>query len=222
MHRRVIVCDYGKPIYKASSPVALLAVLERCIEGCESLHKNAGMLQRDISINNLMMNEEEDSLSWKSFVIDLHLAIKEQREGLSGANGKTGTRSFMAIGVLLGKGHSYMHDCESFFWVPFWICIHCNGPNEQRVVPRYEKWKYMDMVELAVMKRGEISGETDFLEAAQEHFTPYYQPLIRCVNKLRKVVFPNGLRWEKPNPSLFFDMKETLQVAREELKISAE
>ncbi|KAH6883582.1 hypothetical protein B0T10DRAFT_139549 [Thelonectria olida] len=44
VHRRVILRDYGKPIYKASSRVALLAALEGCIEGHESLH-NAGLLQ---------------------------------------------------------------------------------------------------------------------------------------------------------------------------------
>lgn len=33
IHRRVIVCDYGKPLYKASSLVAMLAALEGNIEG---------------------------------------------------------------------------------------------------------------------------------------------------------------------------------------------
>jgi hypothetical protein len=34
----------------------------------------------------------------------------------SGARGKTGTRAFMAIGVLLDdEQHSFMHDLESFF-----------------------------------------------------------------------------------------------------------
>jgi hypothetical protein len=33
VHRPVIVCDYGKHIYKASSRAALLAALEGCMEG---------------------------------------------------------------------------------------------------------------------------------------------------------------------------------------------
>src|SRR2546423_7225316 len=117
MHRRVIVRDYGKPIYRASSRTAMLAAFEGCIVGYKSLHESAGILQRDVSINNLMMNEEEDNPSWRSFLIDLDLAIKEQRQGPSGADGKTGTKVFMAIGVLRGEKHSYMHDYESFFWV---------------------------------------------------------------------------------------------------------
>jgi hypothetical protein len=84
--------------------VSLLTALEGCINGYESLHIRAGMLQCDISLNNLMINEEDDDPSWPAFLIDLDLAIKENREELLGARGKTGTRAFMAIGVLLDKG----------------------------------------------------------------------------------------------------------------------
>lgn len=127
VHRRVILRDYGKPIYKASSRAALLAALEGCIEGHESLRK-AGFLHRDISINNFMINEDKGNPSWPSFLIDLDLAIREEREVASGARRKTGTKAFMAIGALLEKPHSFMHDLESFFYVLFWICIHYNGP----------------------------------------------------------------------------------------------
>jgi hypothetical protein len=102
VYRRVILRDYGKPIYKAGSRAALLAALEGCIEGHESLRK-AGFLHRDILINNLMMNEDEGNPSWPLFLIDLDLGIKETRREASGARGKTGTRAFMAIGALLGE-----------------------------------------------------------------------------------------------------------------------
>lgn len=97
VHRRVIVGDYGKAIYKASSRTGLLAALEGCIEGYESLHTRAGMLQCDISPNNLMVNEEDDNPSWRSFLIDLDLAIKEQRENSSGAQGKRRQRKQLAV-----------------------------------------------------------------------------------------------------------------------------
>jgi hypothetical protein len=120
VHRRVIVRDYRKPIYMASSMTSLLAALEDCVTGYESLHTQAGMLQCDISPNNLIMNENEDNPSWHAFLIDLDLAIKKDREKPSGARGKTGTQAFMAIGVLLDDElHSFMHDLESFFWVLF-------------------------------------------------------------------------------------------------------
>ncbi|KAJ6019331.1 hypothetical protein N7522_001398 [Penicillium canescens] len=215
VHRRVILRDYGKPIYKASTRPALLAALEGCIAGHQSLHE-AGILHRDISINNLMINEDKENPSWSSFLIDLDLAIREQRDGVSGATGKTGTRAFMAIGSLLGEKHSFMHDLESFFWVIFWICIHYEGPGKGRVVARFDKWNFVDTEELAGMKKGEISDDADFVRSANEYFTDFYRPLIPCVNTLRKAVFPNGRRWAKADTRLYDQMKEILRGARQD------
>ncbi|PVH91134.1 hypothetical protein DM02DRAFT_664311 [Periconia macrospinosa] len=217
VHRRIIVSDYGKAIYKASSRVSLLAALEGCIDGYESLHTRAGMLQCDISPNNLMVNEEDDNPSWRAFLIDLDLAIKEQREKASGARGKTGTRAFMAIGVLHDdEPHSFMHDLESFFWVLFWICIHYNG-SQGRVVQEFDKWNYANTEELAKLKLGTVSDDEIFRKTTLEHFTDYYQPLIPYINRLRRKIFPGGGRWRVPNPKLYDEMKEILRTARVEL-----
>lgn len=221
VHRRVILRDYGKPIYKASSRSALLAALEGCIEGHESLRK-AGFLHRDVSINNLMINEDDNNLSWPSFMIDLDLTTKEQREGASGAKGKTGTRAFMAIGTLLGEQHSFMHDLESFFWVLFWICIHYDGPDVSRVIPEFDQWNYISMELLAKEKKGQVSHEGDFIKSAEKNFTPHYQPLISWVNRLRKVVFPSGGRWEREDPGLYTRMREIIREARKDPKVLAE
>uniref|UniRef100_A0A1Y1KX93 Fungal-type protein kinase domain-containing protein n=1 Tax=Photinus pyralis TaxID=7054 RepID=A0A1Y1KX93_PHOPY len=216
IHRRVILRDYGMPIYKASSRAALLDALEGCIEGHESLRK-AGFLHRDISINNLMVNEDKVNPSWRAFVIDLDLAVREQRERVSGAKSKTGTRAFMAIGALLGEQHSFMHDLESFFWVLFWICIHYNGPHETKVVPRFEKWNYMDTEELAGMKLGIVAKEAIFIKTIADNCAPYYEPLISLLNKLRKVVFPMDKPWEREDGRLYSKMRDLLRKEREDL-----
>ncbi|KAK1973564.1 hypothetical protein LZ30DRAFT_816533 [Colletotrichum cereale] len=49
--------------------------LPGCIGGHKSLYK-AGILHKDISINNLMINEDDDNPSWPSFLIDLDLVIR--------------------------------------------------------------------------------------------------------------------------------------------------
>lgn len=222
VHRRVIIRDYGKPIYKASSRVAMLAALECCIEGYESLYTKTRLLQCDISKGNLMMNEEDDK-SWRAFIIDLDLAIKEQRDESSGARGKTGTRAFMAIGVLLGEKHSLKHDLESFFWVLFWICIHYSEPDKKaRVVPQFEEWNYVDMEKLAKLKLGTISDEEIFLNTVKENFTLYYEPLIPWVNRLRRVVFPGGGRRKVEDRELFSLMKAVLGKARDDPQVSME
>jgi len=176
-----------------------------------------------VSIGNLMMNEEEDNPSWQSFLIDLDLAIKENREKPSGAPSKTGTRAFMAIGALYGEEHSFMHDLESFFWVLFWICIHYTGPNgESRVVSKFEKWNYAHTDELAEIKSGIVVHEGDFIKTVSQNFTLYYQSFIPWVNRLRKVVFPEGKRWERKELTLYSQMKAVLEKARSDPEVSVE
>ncbi|KAL7621880.1 hypothetical protein AAE478_007380 [Parahypoxylon ruwenzoriense] len=217
IHRRIILRDYGKPIYEASSQTALLAAVEGCIKGHESLRK-AGFLHRDISINNLMINEDKGNPSWPSFLIDLDLGIKEARIGPSGAKDKTGTRAFMAIGVLLGEQHSFMHDLESFFWVLFWICIHYNGPNQGRVVPEFEKWNYVHLEELVKLKLGTVAKESIFIKTITDNFTSYYKPLIPLLNRLRKIVFPRDKPWEREDENLYSRMREILRQEWKDLK----
>ncbi|KAK0612373.1 hypothetical protein B0T17DRAFT_610577 [Bombardia bombarda] len=166
-----------------------------CIEGHESLRRKIGCLHRDISIGNLMINEDDGNLSWPSFLIDLDLAAREQRDGASGAKGMTGTRAFMAIRALLGEQHSFMHDLESFFWVLFWICIHYKGPGESRAVSRFDRWNYVDTEELAGMKLGVVADE----------------PLIPLLNRLRKIVFPQGKPWNGDDEKLYSQMREFLR-----------
>ncbi|KAH7131159.1 hypothetical protein EDB81DRAFT_696442 [Dactylonectria macrodidyma] len=221
VHRRVILRDYGKPIYKARSRVALLAAFESCIEGHQSLHA-AGYLHRDISINNMMINEDDNNPSWSAFLIDLDLAIKEQREGASGARGKTGTRAFMAIGALLGEQHSFMHDLESFFWVLFWICIHYDAPGKDIGPTEFDSWNFESDNKLIRSKVGTIGDESIFLKIAEENFTSYYQALIPWVNRLRRKIFPNGERWKKLEPELYSSMKEIILEAQRDPRVLAE
>jgi hypothetical protein len=94
VHRRVILRDFGDPIYKARSLPVLLGALADCVEGHQSLRQKAGLLHRDISIGNLVARKDG-----RGMLIDLDLAAKEERSSASGAKGKTGTRAFMAIGV---------------------------------------------------------------------------------------------------------------------------
>ncbi|KAI1187031.1 hypothetical protein F5B17DRAFT_338209 [Nemania serpens] len=162
-HRRVVLCDYGTPIYKASSRAASLKALEGCINGHKCL-RGAGILHRDISINNVMINEDKDSTSPFSFLIDLDLAIKEDREGSSGAKGRTrtGTRVFMATGLLDDEQHSYMHDLESFFWVLFWICVHYGAGGEAVKKSPLDSWHYKNDDDLIDAKRGMIYSTRTF------------------------------------------------------------
>ncbi|OTA05751.1 hypothetical protein A9Z42_0064620 [Trichoderma parareesei] len=208
VHRRVVLQDYGKPIYTASSPTALLAALESCIRGHESLRRQAGLLHRDVSINNVVIDEDGPG-DRKGFLIDLDLAIKEQRIKASGTKGKTGTRAFMAIGVLMGRQHSFMHDLESFFWVLFWICVHYDGPDKARKSD-FDEWNFMRDRNLAGAKLAIIYDSESFRDEAESSFTPFYAPLIPLMDRLRAVVFPNGQPQRQPDEGLYSAMSNVL------------
>ncbi|RAH60903.1 hypothetical protein BO85DRAFT_435235 [Aspergillus piperis CBS 112811] len=173
IHRRVILRDHGKPIYTASTHSILLTILEIYITGHQSLHKT-GILHQDISPNNLLVNENKNNNnnpSWPAFIIDLDLAIREQRDiPAPEAHGskKTGTRPFLAIGALMGEKHSFMHDLESLFWMIFWICVHYEAPGRKgrRAVAIFDRWNFVDTGDLAVMKQGFVFNEEDFLRWA--------------------------------------------------------
>ena len=102
--------------------------------GHQRLLQQMGILHRDISIGNILIAEDEN----EGFLIDLDHAVRVDREGSSGAKGRTGTKVFMSIGLLLQSDserrlpHSFMDDLESVFWLLFWICVHYSGPGEHR------------------------------------------------------------------------------------------
>ncbi|KAG5996137.1 hypothetical protein E4U52_007221 [Claviceps spartinae] len=220
VHRRIIVQDYGRSIYKASSRKALLACLEGCIKGHKSLY-DRGILHRDISINNLMINEDQGNPSWKFFLIDPDFAISTERKRPSSAQERRGTPVFMRDVLLRGDEHTFMHDLESFFWVLFWICIHYEGPGKSIEPTRYEYWDHLSDISLACQKLGVIS-DGYFKDPEYLGFTSYHRPLFPHVNKLRKKVFPGGNPRVKPYPKLYSKMIKVLKRAQKNPAVLAD
>ena len=163
-----------------------------------------------------MLTENEDD----GFLIDFDLAIRTSDDHASGSLSKTGTKVFMAIGVLLGEDHSFMHDLESFFWLLFWICIHHDGVDEEgkvkrRIVPRYEVWNYLSIEVLADLKAGRISNR--IFSTVDNDFTEYCKPLIPCLRELHRAVFPGGAPRSQEDRELYPQMMAVLKKAREDL-----
>ncbi|KAL7950555.1 hypothetical protein V8C42DRAFT_359479 [Trichoderma barbatum] len=157
-----------------------------------SLYFRLAFFHWDISIKNLLLHADKEITSYPAFLIDPYLAIKTLRERSTGAKAKTGTRAFMAIGVLLGEQHSFMHNLESFFWN--------KSPTE------FDCWNYGGDQILARLKPGTVVDESIFLSR-----------LIPCVNRLRKQIFPSGQRRKKESLDLYAEMTEVLETARETL-----
>ncbi|KAL2045264.1 hypothetical protein N7G274_002347 [Stereocaulon virgatum] len=115
-----------------------------------------------------MLTENEDD----GFLIDYDLATSTSNDRASGAPGKTGTKVFMAIGALKDEHHNTIHDLESFFWVLFWICIHSNGPSqERRKVEEFKDWNTKSIKELTKLRMGLVSEEDGFDKEMSKHFS---------------------------------------------------
>ena len=63
---------------------------------------------------------------------------------------------------------------------------------------------------------------TDFIKMVSQNFMPYYQLFIPWVNRLWKVVFPKGKRWERKELTLYSQMKAVLEKARSDPEVSVE
>ncbi|GMG35949.1 unnamed protein product [Aspergillus oryzae] len=74
---------------------------------------------------------------------------------------------------------------------------------------------------LARSKQGIVADEEDFVKIVSELFLPYYQALVPWVNRLRRVVFPGGMRRKNDNTHLYGQMKNILQEAVSDPKVLA-
>jgi hypothetical protein len=118
----LVVSPAGRPLHTYRSVRELLEALRDVIAGDKLLLEKGKILHWNISESNIIITEAAAKGESKGMLIDLNLA-KELDSLPSGASHQTGTMQFMAIEVLQGKGHTYRHDLESFFYVFTWMCI---------------------------------------------------------------------------------------------------
>ena len=121
----------------------------------------------------------------------------------------------MAIDALFGCLYTFLHDLESFFWVLFWICVHCEGPSGQgkmryRHIEEFEKWNHVDPQPLAVAKGGTIS----LLNRRKDIFSEYRQPLVACLVELSKAICADGPAKIPESENLYDEMKRFLENPR--------
>lgn len=200
----MLVSPAGRPLHSYQSVKQLLEALHDAIRAHKSLLEDGKILHRDISENNIIITEaatEEDS---KGMLIDLDLA-KELDSLPSGASHRTGTMQFMAIEVLQGKGHTYRHDLESFFYVFIWMCIRyghedigeSSSPLRSTAkkirtrsisISPLQKWYTGTYTEIARVKLGDMdkNGFEDIIAA----FAPQFENQKNLARELRSALFP--------------------------------
>ncbi|KAI1655018.1 hypothetical protein F4813DRAFT_392009 [Daldinia decipiens] len=194
VHCCLVVKPAGRPLHTYRSVKELLATFRDAIKGHRSLLVDGRILHRDVSENNIIITEPATECDPRGRLIDLDLA-KELDAVPSRASHRTGTMRFMAIEVLEGKGHTYRHDLESFFYVFIWMCIRYGyeGIGESRLskrvrpmkTSRLHGWYFGTYAEIARNKLGDMVG----FDHVTAEFAPQFIPLKGLAEELRDVLF---------------------------------
>jgi hypothetical protein len=181
----LIVCPAGRVISDFKTISELLEALRGAIRAHQSLYVKGRILHRDISSNNIIITEPDESGGYKGMLIDLDLA-KERDSKPSGARNQTGTMQFMAIEVLRGADHTYRHDLESFFYVLLWMCARCAWDKMKGLREDGET-----APEESILRKWEVGSFKDIASAKMGHMT---------VNSLEDIVgeFPKAFDVVKP------------------------
>jgi hypothetical protein len=105
----------------------------------------------------------------------------------------------MAIEVLEGKGYTYRHDLESFFYVFIWMCIRYGYDDmddklkakkwtRPAVISRLRDWYTGTYMQIARNKVGDMDKKV--FENVIAEFAPIFGELKPLARELRNVLFP--------------------------------
>lgn len=189
----IVTSPVGRPLHTFQSLLELLQVFRDAIKCHRSLCYDAKILHQDISPGNMIILDGQGEGKPQGILIDLDSAI-ELAEGVGIGFDITGTRPFMAIGVLKGERHTYRHDLESFLYVFLWTII-TNRTDNPPDTSRLRQWSTGDWDELAARKSLDIDQEG--FQAILGEFTPEFHSLKTLAESLRQVLFPlrAGVIW---------------------------
>ncbi|VCU41221.1 Bgt-50506 [Blumeria graminis f. sp. tritici] len=188
----------GRSIGEETTALDLLQGIRDAILAHQSLFKEARILHRDVSINNIILTDPAVNNGRYGLLIDLDLAIS-----LNDVNSEqnrqtmTGTMEYIALGILqaniyeTGKGynHTYRHDLESFFYVLVLACIRFGWGNKKSGhTDVLSKW-YTGTVQNMYLNKKEAVSHKYFKKCLLDHFSTRYDCVKALVTRLRIILF---------------------------------
>lgn len=189
---RILACSVtspvGRPLHTFQSLLELLQVFRDAIKCHRSLYHDAQILHQDVSAGNIIILDGQDEGKPRGILIDLDSAIQitEAEEAETEFN-ITGTRPFMAIGVLKGEPHTYRHDLESFLYVFLWAIItnRTESPPETSKLQRWSSGGWEELAECKLLDMGQ-----DGFQPILGEFTSEFHSLKPLVESLHQILFP--------------------------------
>lgn len=189
----IVTSPVGRPLHTFQSLLELIQVFRDAIKCHRSLLHDAKILHQDVSPGNMIILDDQDEGKPRGILIDLDSAI-ELTEGVEPEPDITGTRPFMAIGVLRSEYHTYRHDLESFLYVLLWTIItnHTDNPPEES---KLRQWSSGDWDELALRKS--LDMDQDGFQTILGEFPPEFHSLKPIAESLRQILLPlrDGVIW---------------------------
>ncbi|KAF8480545.1 hypothetical protein JB92DRAFT_3041434 [Gautieria morchelliformis] len=142
IHTRIVLRSYGKPLNMFYTRKELLLAFRDAVFAHRRLHDVAGILHRDISIENILINPG-GAPGNRGILINFDYAIRVGDTSHTQPRSRLyGTRRYMSCNVLEGKApHIYRDDLESFYYVLCWILMTYTGPQKVRAkLPVEVEW----------------------------------------------------------------------------------
>ncbi|VCU41198.1 Bgt-50753 [Blumeria graminis f. sp. tritici] len=189
---------HGRSIGEETTALDLLQGIRDAILAHQSLFKEARILHRDVSINNIILTDPAVNNGRYGLLIDLDLAIS-----LNDVNSDrdsqimTGTMEYIALGILeanifeTGKGykHTYRHDLESFFYVLVSACIRFGWGDKKSGRPYILASWYTGTVKQMYDAKHGAMGSKFFQNLILNHFSARYNCVKALVTRLRAILF---------------------------------
>ncbi|KAF8488454.1 hypothetical protein JB92DRAFT_3016664, partial [Gautieria morchelliformis] len=143
IHTRIVLETYGKPITKFDTRKGLLLAFHDAVLAHRQLHEVAGILHRDISAGNILINPHGLQGN-RRFLIDFDHAIRVGDTSSYSTKKRIGTWPFMSPNVLGGEQpHAYLDDLDSFYFVLCRILMKYTGPHSpMKPTDSDEAWRW--------------------------------------------------------------------------------
>ncbi|KAJ1731720.1 hypothetical protein LPJ72_003797, partial [Coemansia sp. Benny D160-2] len=189
LHRRMVTGPVGVPLQTLGTEHEVLAVLADAMQSHADILRCAGVLHRDISLNNIMA-VRLPSGELRGMLIDFDHAADALAERNTHAPGNVGTGPFMSIANLEGLdvARTAVDDWESLLCLLF--CLAANGPAAMDELARL--FSHVNANGVADMKR-EIFASPRALDCAIAQFlNPSYRAIIRAIHALYAAAFQHS------------------------------
>ncbi|KAL4247544.1 hypothetical protein ABKN59_007356 [Abortiporus biennis] len=195
-HYRLLIRQLGTPFEKYTKSYSLCYYLMLVVIAHYMAWTDAEVLHRDISPNNIMIDEDAETNEEMAFLIDWDLCrYKEDLSNGRAQKSRSGTWAFTSAALLKypTKQHDLADDLESFVHVLHWFCLRFHSHNmtgKSMSLARVLSNVYFD----AYREEGyDLGGDEKFelmrsgricFTLSEKKVTP---GLVRLVNRLSKI-----------------------------------